>query len=242
MVSTSTESIILSKDVDFLIENKMFDLLSLILGLFIESSVNSYPIVDGNELVLKLKTIDFAIIYSIKDRVENILGINTVKKLNQFIKTQNKNFDAIIDGGNVIHARSGLICSSSLIDLENLIKLAKKEINNPLLVIHRRHLKTCPNIISCLNKMNVSYYLTPYNMNDDIFILWFFLHFSSIPYIISNDKFRDHIFKLETSNKNIIVNYNFSQFNNVLYQQTLKYNLVQFSIDKNHLILGVFNK
>jgi len=232
MVSTSTESIILSKDVDFLIKNKMVDFLSLILGLFIESSVNSYPIVDGNERALKLKTIDFAIIYSIKDYVENILGTNTVKQLNQFVENQNKNFDAIIDGGNILHARSGLICTNSLVDLKNLIELAKKEIDNPLLVIHRRHLKTCPTIISCLNKMKVSYYLTPYNMNDDIFILWFFLHFNSIPYIISNDKFRDHIFKLETSKKNMIIDYNFSQFNNVLHQQTLKYNLVQFSIDK----------
>jgi hypothetical protein len=231
MVSTSTDSVILPKDVDFLIENKMFELLSLISGLFIESSVNSYHMVDGNDRSLKLKMIDSTITGNIKDYVEKVLGTNTIKQLNQFVETQNKNFDAIIDGGNVLHARTGSICHSSLIDLENLIQLVKKEVGNPLLIIHCRHLKTWPNLISRLNEMKISYYLTPYGMNDDIFILWFFLHFGSIPYIISNDKYRDHIFKFETSKKNTMVDYDFSQFNHLLHQQTLKYNLVHQSID-----------
>jgi hypothetical protein len=231
MVSTNTDSVILPKDVDFLIENKMFELLSLISGLFIESSVNSYPLIDGDERALKLKIIDSTIIDNIKDYVEKVLGTNTVKQLNQFVQTQIKNIDTIIDGGNVLHAKTGSIYHSSLIDLENLIKLVKKEIGNPLLVIHRRHLKTWPNLISRLNEMKVSHYLTPYGMNDDIFILWFFLHFGSIPYIISNDKYRDHIFKFETSKKNMIIDYDFSQFNHVLHQQTLKYNLVHLEID-----------
>jgi len=238
MVSTSTDSVILSKDVDFLIENKMFGLISLIPGVFIESSINSYPLVNSNEIELKLKMIDNKIIDNIKDYVEKNLGIETVKQLNQFVKTQMTNFDAIIDGGNVLHARSGLIGPSSLNDLENLMELVKKEVGNPLLVIHRRHLKTWPNIINRLNVMKISYYLTPYSMNDDIFILWFFLNYGSTPYIISNDKYRDHIFKFETSKKGIIANsnkseldYDFSQFNYILHQQTLKYNLVQLTID-----------
>jgi hypothetical protein len=216
----------------------MFDLISLIHGLFIESSINSYPLVNSNEIELKLKMIDNKIIDNIKDYVEKNLGIETVKQLNQFVKTQMTNFDAIIDGGNVLYARSGLIGPSSLNDLENLMDLVKKEVGNPLLVIHRRHLKTWPNLINRLNVMKISYYLTPYNMNDDIFILWFFLNYGSTPYIISNDKYRDHIFKFETSKKGIIANsnkselyYDFSQFNYILHQQTLKYNLVQHKID-----------
>jgi len=235
MVSINTDSVILSKDVDFLIENKMFNLIILISGLFIESSINSYSLVDGLEKSLKLKIIDSKIINNIKDYVENILGTKIVKQLNQFIKKQMINFAAIIDGGNVLHARSGIIGPTSLIDLENLIKLVKKEIGNLLLIIHYRHLKTWPNLINQLNLMNISYYLTPYNMNDDIFILWFFLIFNSQSYIISNDKYRDHIFKFETSKKSLMVNsnisYDFSQFNYILHQQTLKYNLVPYSID-----------
>jgi hypothetical protein len=238
LVSTNTDSVILSKDVDFLIENKMFSLISLISGLFIESSINSYPLVNGNERELKLKMIDSKIIDNIKDYVEKIIGTESVKKLNQFVKTQMTNFDTIIDGGNVLHARTGLIGPSSLNDLKKLIELVKKEVGNPLLVIHRRHLKTLPNLISHLNAMKISYYLTPYNMNDDIFILWFFLNYGSVPYIISNDQYRDHIFKFETSKKGKMVestksqlDNNFSQFNYILHQQTLKYNLVQLSID-----------
>jgi hypothetical protein len=230
LVSTSTDSVILSKDVDFLIKNKMFGLISLISGLFIESSINSYPLINGNDIKLKLKIIDSKIINNIKDYVEKIMGSKYVKQLNHYVKTQNTMFDAIIDGGNVIHTRYGFIGQNSLNDLKNLLKLVKNKVGNPLLVIHRRHLKTCPNLISCLNIMKISYYLTPYNMNDDIFILWFFLKYNSTPYIISNDKYRDHIFKFETNKKYIKDNI-FSQFNHVLHQQTLQYNLVQHDID-----------
>lgn len=230
-VTTNTESVIQSKDVDFLIENKMFELLSLISGLFVESSVNSYPLVDGNERELKLKMIDSIITGNIKKYVEKVLGFEFVNQLNKFVQSQIRNFDAIIDGGNVLHARTGVINSSSLIDLENLIELVKSEVGNPLLVIHRRHLKTWPDLINRLKKMKVSYYLTPYAMNDDIFILWFFLNYGSTLYIISNDKYRDHIFKFETSKKNIMVENDFSQFNHVLHQQTLKYNLVQHNVE-----------
>lgn len=233
----STDSVILSKDVDFLIENKMFILISLIPGLFIESSVNSYPLINGNDvklkLKLKIKIIDSKIIDNIKDLVEKIMGIKYVNQLDHFVKTQNTIFDAIIDGGNVIHTRCGFIGQNSLNDLANLLKLVKNKVGNPLLVIHRRHLKTFPNLISCLNIMKISYYLTPYNMNDDIFILWFFLKYNSIPYIISNDKYRDHIFNFETNKKYVKDNkFNqFNQFNHVLHQQTLQYNLVQHTID-----------
>ncbi len=236
MVSTNTDSAILTKDIDFLIENKMFNLISLISGVFIESSINSYPLVDGNEKNLKLKMIDSKIIDSIREYIETTIGITMMQQLNHFVDIQTHKFDAIIDGGNVLHARTGSINSGSLFDLENLIDLVKKKVGNPILVIHRRHLKTYPSLISRLNMLKISYYLTPYAMNDDIFIMWFFLKFDSSPYIISNDKYRDHIFKFETSKKNMMkntpmLNYNFSQFNHVLHQQTLKYNVSQNSIN-----------
>lgn len=230
-VALNTDSVILSKDVDFLIENKLFNLFPLISGLFIKSSINSYPLVDGNERPLKLKIINSIITDNIKNYVEKELGLDMIDQLSYFVRTQIKNVNAIIDGGNVLHARTGSIGTNSLIDLENLIELVNKKVGNPLLVIHRRHLKTYPKLINYLNRIKVSYYLTPYGMNDDIFILWFFLHFGTISYIISNDKYRDHIFKFETSKKNILIKNDFSQFNYVLNQQTLKYNLVQLVID-----------
>jgi hypothetical protein len=228
LVTNSTDAIIVSKDVDFVIENKLFILLGLISGLFVESSINSYPLVDGDKKKLTLNTIDSKIIDTIKNYVEDIIGTEDVRKLNRFSCCQLTDFDAIIDGGNIIHARSGLINPSSLNDLKEVIEQVKEKIGNPLLVIHQRHLKKWPNLVS---QLKISCYLTPYNMNDDNFIMWFFLNYGSKPYIISNDKYRDHIFKLETSNKNMISEYSFSQFNNILHQQILEYNISQYTIN-----------
>lgn len=227
LASNSTDSIIISKDVDFIIENKLFILLNLILGLFVESSINTYPLVNGNNKQLKLNTIDSKVVDSIKNYVEDIIGIEIVRTLNRFSCCQITDFDAIIDGGNILHSRTGSINSNSLDDLEEVIEQVNKKVGNPLLVIHRRHLKKWPNLIS---QLKISYYLTPYNMNDDIFIMWFFLNYGSKPYIISNDKYRDHIFKLETSNKKMISEYSFSQFNNILHQQTLRYIVIRNTI------------
>jgi hypothetical protein len=234
----STNTVILSKDVDFLIKNKMFNIFYLISGLFIESSINLYPLVTGDEKKLELKMINSTINIAIKEYIEKSISPKYIKQLYQFVKNQKNRFDAIIDGGNILHARTGLINPNSLNDLEILINLVKKKIGKPLLVIHCRHLKTCPNLINRLNLMKISYYLTPYNINDDIFILWFFINYNSIPYIISNDRYRDHIFNFETKKKNYIIKYNnsqldydFSQFNYILYQQTLNYNLNQLNVD-----------
>ena len=237
MVSSNTDSAILSKDVDFIIENKMLNILLLIQGIFIESSINSYPLVDGNDRALKLKTIDSAVLDNIKKYVEKVLGIDIMKLLIKFNdnKFNDNKFDAIIDGGNVLHARTGTINSNSLSDLENLIGQVKLKVGNPLLVIHKRHLKTFPGLIKRLDSSKTTYYLTPYNMNDDIFIIWFFLNYGSVPYIISNDQYRDHIFKFETSKKSLITEHgsegNFSQFNHVIHQQTLGYDLAHQTIN-----------
>jgi hypothetical protein len=229
--STNTDSIILSKDIDFIIENKMFNLLTLISGLFIESSNLDYPLVNADEKSLELKTIDSDINLNIKQYIEKILGIDMVSQLKHYVSLQTKSFDAIIDGGNVLHSRTGHINPNSLSDLEIIISQVKKNIGNSLLVIHRRHLKTWPNLTSHLNKLKQSYYLTPYNMNDDTFILWFFLNYNSTPFIISNDRYRDHIFKFETSKKSSGSIYNFSQFNHILHQQTLGYDILTQNID-----------
>jgi hypothetical protein len=230
MVSSNTDSVIFPKDIDFIIENKMFELLSLTSGMFTQTTILGYPLIDGNDRALNLKTIGEDIISNINDCFEKILGAE-VKNLKEFMGSRNKKFDVIIDGGNVIHARSGLVQPSSLNDLENIIGLVKTNIGNPLLVIHRRHIKTFPNLINRLNSLKINYYLTPYNMNDDIFILWFFLNLGSSPFIISNDKYRDHIFKFETSKKKITNEYALNQFHHILHQQTLGFDLISQTLD-----------
>ena len=57
---------------------------------------------------------------------------------------------------------------------------------------------------------------TNYNYNDDIFILWFFLKSKCKYNIITNDKYKDHIYKYNISNDiyshldNKIINYDLS--------------------------------
>jgi hypothetical protein len=234
-VSLNTDSVILPKDLDFIINNKLYSLLKLLSGLFIETSINSQPLINGCDRELKLQLISPDIIDNIKNHIDKIFGDNIIKQLDEFVSNQdqpsNTNIDAIIDGGNVIHSQTGFINSNSLSDLENIIALVKKHVGNPLLVIHCRHLKTCPNLISCLDSQKISYYLTPYNMNDDNFIIWFFLNYKSKPFIISNDQYRDHIFKFETSKKSTELEYGFSQFSHIIQQQTLGYNLVLGKIE-----------
>ena len=58
-------------------------------------------------------------------------------------------------------------------------------------------------------------------MNDDLFILNFFLTMKTKPYIITNDKFRDHIFKFEKSKQ---PTYGMNQFKDVIMQQTVTFN------------------
>ena len=224
--TTNTGSIIQSKDIDFIIENKMHNLLYFIEGLFVESNLN-YNLLDSDKL--KLKYLDNCILLTLRKHVESILGLNSVLWLEKFIN--NQNFVAIIDGGNVLHSRNGTLDSNSLKDLVNLIILVRQTIGKPLLVIHQRHLKIFPDLINILNELKVKRYITPYNNNDDIFIIWFFLKLGSKPFIISNDQYRDHIFKFETSKKILNNQFSFSQFNNILQQQTLSYNITEQTIN-----------
>jgi hypothetical protein len=134
--------------------------------------------------------------------------------LNIRVKNKYGKFDTIIDGGSVIHNRYGKITKNSLYDLINIAKSCE----NPIIVIHERHKKTFNNMEELFNKHNISYFFTPRNKNDDIYILWFFLN-NIGSFIVSNDKYRDHIFNLETKNKNTN-----SQFNHIISQQTLNFN------------------
>jgi hypothetical protein len=101
-----------------------------------------------------------------------------------------------------------------------------------LLIIHRKHTKTFPNLINQLKSIGVTYFLTPYKVNDDIFILWFFLNIETKPYIITNDKYRDHIFHFETVNKKENTNLSMSQFKHVLSQQSLEYDITNNTISQ----------
>ncbi len=231
----NTDYVIQTKDINFIIENKMFILLTRLKDVFIEASCDFENYVDENKIssMLKqdIKSKDY-IHSSILDVINKNILPDAKTYLETFWNSNHKDFKVIIDGGNVLHSNSGKLNNDSLNNLIKIIKQTKKTFGKTLLVIHRRHTKTFPNLISELKKTGVTYYLTPYNVNDDIFILWFFLNIQSKPYIITNDKYRDHVFNFETINKKDNINLSMSQFKHVLSQQSLEYDINKCQINE----------
>ncbi len=230
-INYNTESMFQSKDIDFIIENNMGHMLTKLVGLFIETTSSSYQVTDPEYLPVKKFYSSESVINSIITSIESDLPIELKVNMEKFYHNLTHPYHAIIDGGNVLHSRKGMIYSNSLQDLVNVIDMTTLTIGNPLLIIHKRHLKTIPNLQDILNSKKVSYYLTPYNINDDMFILWFFLKTNTQSFIISNDKYRDHIFKFETDKKKANSNFSWSQFKHIIGQQTLGYDVVNCIIN-----------
>jgi len=199
----NTDFILATKDINFIIENKLFIFLKKLENKFVECDLD---IKDDNINLGDLQLINIPY-----EEVQHILS-----KLNIQVKNKYGSLRTIIDGGSVIHNRNGKITKNSLYDLINIAKKCE----NPIIVIHERHKKTIDNLEETLNKHNILYFFTPRNQNDDIYILWFFLN-NIGSFIVSNDKYKDHIFNLETKNKNTN-----SQFNHLLGQQTLNFNCI----------------
>lgn len=223
-VYNNTESVIQTKDIDYMIKNNLFDVIKNLNGTFVSTSIMDYPLNNPNQLELQLFNLNLEINNFIIQTVETEIK-PFIDHLIKFIKTNDKSFGAIIDAGNVLHFRKGNITQQSLFDLKTIIHTTKMKIGEPLLIIHQRHFKNIPSLGSLLKTLDVSYYQTPYKYNDDNFILWFFLKFNTKPYIITNDKYRDHIFKLETSQKSSNSELSWSVFKHIIEQQITTYNL-----------------
>ena len=214
-----TQFELLQQDVDYILINRMFKLLPFMEGLFLKTSyiTDNFVMPCASEVKLFLlgqKQID--------DILEQI-----IKETNINIITR-KEYGAIIDGGSVIHSRHGKITSDSMNDLITISNVAKVSCGEPIVIIHKRHTKTIKNLEKELQKNVIDYFLTPYNMNDDMFILHFFLSLGTKPHIITNDKFRDHIYKFEKSKNNIM---NMSMFKDVILQQTLTFDITRNWLD-----------
>jgi hypothetical protein len=217
------------KDIDFILENKLIKLLPYLDKLFIESNDNIYSQVKPQSEILNKVNIKQNFILSLLEKIELEFHIIIKNNINQFYKNLKKDYNVIIDAGNILFGRNGIITKNSLIDLENIIIKTKNTIGEPLIIIHQRHFKN-NKIIDIFLRTNTTYYKTIYNLNDDLFILWFFLKSNCATYIISNDKYRDHIFKYKSlSNKN---EFSICEFKNIIKQQTLEFNLITMEIQQ----------
>ena len=210
-VNFNSDFILSSKDIDYMIKNRMYRLLEKLENIYINSNMNMNIVTPQS---LKLIDMSQNIRNSILQKIESMIP-NNVSFLERNFGM--KDFKTIIDGGSVIHNRGGMIRSTSMMDLMNITNMCEK----PIVVIHERHKKTIKILEHVFIQNNINYYFTPTHFNDDVFILWFFLK-NIGSYIVSNDKYRDHIFTLETKGKNTN-----SQFNHILSQQTLEFNCIK---------------
>lgn len=201
----------MSKDIDYIINNKLYKLLGFLDGLFIKSNIINDTNVNIN--ILKLKYLSDDITNDILDILKSKIG-----HLDKIIIRRKIN--VIIDGCNVIHFNNGLITKTSFNDIRNMIIQSRETFGEPLVIIHSRHIKTIPKLIDLFNLLNVAYYLTPPNFDDDLFILNYFLEHKTKLFIISNDKYRDHIFKYSLLDKSTN---SMCQFKNIISQQTISY-------------------
>jgi len=186
---------LLDKDLDFIINNKI-NVLHKLDGYFLKNSCNYINTIDTK--LLKLYYLDEKSIELMLNLIEKEIIITN--KINDLLKI---NYDNIIDCGNIIYNNQGKINYNNL----NIINQLN---GNNLLIIHTKHKK---NLNSNIFKNNI--YFTPYKFNDDLYILYFFLKMKTKCFIISNDKYRDHIFNFNISEK----------FKNIITQQTINYNL-----------------
>lgn len=210
-VNFNSDFILSSKDIDYMIENRMYRMLEKLENIFIASNCNMNLVIPQS---LKLIDMEQNIRDSILLKIESMIPNNVSSHEKNFGM---RKFKTIIDGGSVIHNRGGVIRNTSMMDLMNITNMCEE----PIIVIHERHKKTIKHLEQIFVQKNINYYFTPTHFNDDVFILWFFLK-NIGSYIVSNDKYRDHIFTLETKTKNTN-----SQFNHILSQQTLEFNCIK---------------
>jgi len=165
----------LQKDLEFLINHKLYFLLIMLDGLFLKLDIEGTDIY--NSILKKYKLMNINKYISLFTKKIND------KTLQEFNNIINKKYNYIIDAGNILFSRNGLIDTHSVNDLKTVIDTYP----NSLIIIHKRHLKNkyIYNIIK-----EQLYYATPQHINDDLFIIIAYLN--TQVNIITNDTFKDH--------------------------------------------------
>lgn len=113
------------------------------------------------------------------------LSKSMLVKLNHILEGR----DVIIDGGNVSYFGSkNTNPTYKYVDI--IYKMAKKTFTNPLIILHERHM----NNTQVFNKYKNNLFTTNFGTYDDYYIMYSMFK-KNIP-IITNDKFRDHIYDM----------------------------------------------
>jgi hypothetical protein len=205
--------ILTMKDINFLIAHKLFEIIRLLKGYYINTCENGSL---KNSNILHLNNFkNNNVILNIIKRMSNIMIINDI---NENIWNKGSGYDIIIDCGNILNS-SGSIKGSKKSLSKNSYKYLFKIINevklyfrNPLLVIYENHLNKDKsksksvlkyiNRLIDLNKENNNILIVPKKgIDDDIFILINSMIYK-IP-ILSNDQFRNYINEYKSFNNDL---------------------------------------
>jgi hypothetical protein len=217
-----------SKDIRFIIENRLTFLFRYLDGKFLYDS--SQPVTapaaaaaDNGELVesesepcLSRYTLQECehyiqkIVAQIEKDPKNKSQqhVAVLKQLEKLAAT----YDAIIDGGNVLHSYNG---SPNPDDLNAMIQLVRRSGCSPLVVIHKSHTdeRRNPSYAPRINAMlrDVPHITTPIGLNDDLFILLAYLmrikkeerKNGSRVSIVTRDTYTDHMDKFKRAEKDV---------------------------------------
>jgi hypothetical protein len=168
-------------DIDKLLQNKCYNIIKLMDNYFINCTMkeninpNDYNIFYKYNLDMKLKQKIFEFY---KNKLNEKYFNSIISKIHDI--------DCIVDGGNISHMNGGT-CDYKYIN--KISQLISKKYKNPLYIFHNRHKKKIKNFLKTVN-----HFITPVNEYDDYYIILAMI-LSDKP-IITNDRFRDHIFEM----------------------------------------------
>jgi hypothetical protein len=218
-----------AKDVRFMIENRLAFLFRYLDGKFLYDSQttagNSGELVEsesGLSTSLSRYTLTHCDYYIQKivaqmekdPKNKSQQHLTVIKKLDQMItlSTPTPLYDAIIDGGNVLHSYNG---NPNPDDLNTMIQLVRRSGCSPLVVIHKSHTdeRRNPSYAPRINAIlrDVPHITTPAGLNDDLFILLAYLmriqkeerkNGCRIS-IITRDTYTDHMDKFKRTEKDV---------------------------------------
>ncbi len=213
-------SVLAPNDIDFLIDNKMDKCLELLDGYYsLTKNIGS----ERKDSTLKFYPYK-------KETIEKLLDIIS-KPIEPDIFSFCKrtfNFSSkekiVIDGGNLLFCKKGQVSEDGYKLIVNIMKTLDNKGFFPILIIHNRHLKvqnknmkTVSSIKFLKNNFSKHIFETPYNQNDDLYLIFATLFFSCK--IMSNDNYKDHIF---SASENLDELEKFT-FKNILEDLSLKY-------------------
>lgn len=194
---------ILDKDLTFLLQHKMFNLIVFLnhykLKICCDSNCSNPPV----------KLIE-----------PDVSGFLDKIKINfKYELCKNKNYDCVIDAANII-MNNGKPNHHKLL---HIIITCQSVFKNVLVILYHKYDNQYFRNILKKNNLQCDIFKTPYYEYDDNYILYYAIKYNVK--IVSNDNYKDFIFKLDDNDKN---------FNNL--ELFLQNNIIKYDFSKNLLI------